>query len=68
VHGRSAGLVEHDWLIEPLGLKAYHLVRRHYGDRLIDFPRIQPARLFGRWGADSEAAAANKDRSCDATR
>jgi hypothetical protein len=42
--------IEHDWLIEALGLKAYHIVRRHYQDRLFDFPRIQPARILGRGG------------------
>ena len=40
--------VEHDWLIEALGLESYRIVRRHYNDRLIDFPRLQPARLIGR--------------------
>ena len=36
---------ENDWLIEPLGLNASCIVRRHYQDRLFDFPRIQPGRL-----------------------
>jgi hypothetical protein len=40
--------IEHDWLIEALGLKAYCMVRRHYQDRLFDFPRLQPGRIFGR--------------------
>jgi hypothetical protein len=39
--------VEHDWLIEALGLNAYCIVRRHYQDRLIDFPRLQPGRIVG---------------------
>jgi hypothetical protein len=38
--------VEHDWLIETLGLNCCCLVRRHYCDRLISFPRIQPGHLF----------------------
>jgi hypothetical protein len=43
--------VEHDWLIEALGLDAYRIVRRHYQDRLIDFPRLQPGRIYSLvWG------------------
>ena len=38
--------VEHDWLLGPLGLNGCGLVRRRYGDRLLDFPRLQPGRLF----------------------
>ncbi len=38
--------VEHDWIIERLRLDAYPLVRRHYHDRLLDFPRLQPARIL----------------------
>ena len=46
--------VEHDWLIGALGLEPYHIVRRHYNDRLIDFPRLQPAHiLLGIQGGDS---------------
>jgi hypothetical protein len=43
--------VEHDWLIEPLGLLNYPLRHRHYRDRLINFPRIQPGRIFRRGGS-----------------
>jgi hypothetical protein len=43
--------IEHDWLIEALGLKSYCIRRRHYHDRLLDFPRLQPGRLFGRTGS-----------------
>jgi hypothetical protein len=35
---------EHDWLIEALALTAYPLCRRHYHDRLLDFPRLPPGR------------------------
>lgn len=33
---------DHDWLLAALGLRAYRIVRRRYGDRLIDFPRVPP--------------------------
>jgi hypothetical protein len=42
--------VEHDWLIEALGLHCYCVVRRHYQDRLFNFPRIQPSHITGRTG------------------
>lgn len=38
--------VEHDWLLEPLGLTQCCLVRRHHGDRLLNYPRIQPGRIL----------------------
>jgi hypothetical protein len=38
--------VEHDWLMAALDLEKYDLVRRRHGDRLLDFPRIQPGRLL----------------------
>lgn len=47
VEGLIRAEVDHDWLIEPLGLKAYCIVRRRYGDRLFDFPRLQPGRPRG---------------------
>jgi hypothetical protein len=39
---------EDDWLIEALGLNAYRIVRRHYQDRVFDFPRLQPGRALVR--------------------
>jgi hypothetical protein len=42
--------IEHDWLIAALGLDAHCIVRRHYHDRLFDFPRLQPGRVFRRAG------------------
>jgi hypothetical protein len=53
--------IEYDWLIEALGLKAYPIRRRHYQDRLFDFPRMQPARLFGHRAADNVLAAPHAD-------
>jgi hypothetical protein len=38
--------VEYGWLIGALGLDAYAIKRRHYHDRLLDYPRIQPGRIF----------------------
>ncbi len=38
--------VEHDWLLDALRLSDYGLVRRRLGDRLIDFPRLQPGRFL----------------------
>jgi hypothetical protein len=54
LHERGALLhpeSEDDWLIDALGLKAYRIVRRHYQDRIFDFPRIQPGRAFSRPGS-----------------
>jgi hypothetical protein len=51
--------VEHDWLIGALGLEKYGLVRRHYHDRRLDFPRLQPARILGRGHADRDPAASD---------
>lgn len=55
--------IEHDWLIDALGLKGYCIVRRRHDDRLLNFPRIQPARLLGRRGSDRSAAG-----PCDSER
>jgi hypothetical protein len=38
--------LQHDWLIAALKLDDYPIVRRHYQDRLFDFPRLQPGRIF----------------------
>jgi hypothetical protein len=38
--------VEHDEVLAALGLCGYPIRRRHFGDRLIDFPRVQPAELL----------------------
>jgi hypothetical protein len=46
--------VEHDWLIEALGLCGYGIVRRRHHDRLIAFPRIQPGRILRRGGAHAK--------------
>lgn len=42
--------VEHDWLIESLGLNDYPIVRRRYRDRLLNFPRVQPGRIASHSG------------------
>lgn len=34
--------VEHDWLIDALGLNCYCIRRRYRGDRCLDFPRVPP--------------------------
>lgn len=39
--------VEHDWVLDALGLSGCSLVRRHFDDRPFNFPRLQPARLLG---------------------
>jgi hypothetical protein len=41
---------EQDWLIERLGLRDPCIVRRHYQDRIFDFPRLQPGRVLDRRG------------------
>jgi hypothetical protein len=38
----------HDHLNKQLGLNVYRIVHRQLGDRLLDFPRIQPANILGR--------------------
>jgi hypothetical protein len=52
--------LEHDWLIEALGLTAYPIVRRRYHDRLLDFPRIQPGRILRPQGGDRASATARE--------
>ena len=43
--------VEHDNLLDPLGLNRYPIVRRRLGDRVFDFPRLQPEDgILGRLG------------------
>jgi hypothetical protein len=41
--------IEHDHLLEPLGLTRYAIMRRRLGDRVFDFPRVQPADVLLGW-------------------
>lgn len=41
--------VEHYEILAALGLCDYPIRRRHFDDRLIDFPRLQPAETILRW-------------------
>jgi hypothetical protein len=36
-------------------------VRRHYQDRLLDFPRLQPGRILGRTDVGLDAAASGEE-------
>jgi hypothetical protein len=38
--------VEHDEILAALGLCAYPIRRRHFDDRLFDYPRVQPGELL----------------------
>jgi hypothetical protein len=48
--------VEDDWLLDPLGLNDCTIVRRHYHDRLINFPRVQPERRLRSGGSSDKHA------------
>jgi hypothetical protein len=41
--------VEHDEILAALGLCDYPIRRRHFDDRLIDFPRVQPGETIFGW-------------------